>query len=45
VAHLLGKLTVRIPLAAFGLEIGELFRYEYNLVVPWQSTVGLEHDA
>jgi hypothetical protein len=25
-----------IPLAAFGFEIGEPFRYQYNLFVPWE---------
>jgi hypothetical protein len=27
---------VDIPLAAFGLEIGEAFVYQYNLFIPWE---------
>jgi hypothetical protein len=27
---------VDIPLAAFGFEINEVFRYQYNLFVPWE---------
>ena len=33
---------VEIPLAAFGLEIGELFRYQYNLFVPWEIDCRVE---
>ncbi|MEP6885432.1 MAG: hypothetical protein ABJC66_11840 [Gammaproteobacteria bacterium] len=33
---------VDIPLAAFGLEIGEPFRYQYNLFVPWEIDCRVE---
>jgi hypothetical protein len=31
-----------IPLAAFGFEIGEPFRYQYNLFVPWEIDCRIE---
>jgi len=33
---------VDVPLAAFGFEVGEAFRYEYNLFVPWQIDCRIE---
>ena len=33
---------VDIPLAAFGFEIGEPFRYPYNIFVPWEIDCRVE---
>jgi len=33
---------VDIPLAAFGFEIEEPFRYQYNLFVPWKVDCRIE---
>jgi hypothetical protein len=33
---------VDIPLAAFGLEIGEPFLYQYNLFIPWEIDCRIE---
>jgi hypothetical protein len=33
---------VDIPLAAFGFEINETFRYQYNLFVPWEIDCRIE---
>ena len=33
---------VDIPLAAFGFQIGEPFRYQYNLLVPWEIDCRVE---
>src|SRR5271163_2174731 len=33
---------VDIPLAAFGVDIGEPFLYQYNLLVPWEIECRIE---